>query len=180
MIFTETKLPGAFLVELEPLQDDRGHFARSFCRKEFESRGLRTEVAQCNVSFNRKKGTLRGMHFQRAPKEEAKLVRCTRGAIFDVIVDLRPGSPTRCRWTSVELREDDSRMLYVPEGFAHGFQTLSDDSEVFYTMFEYFSPEHAAGVPWNDPAFGIEWPYGDPIVSPRDLSFPPFGTTDLR
>lgn len=180
MIFTETKLPGAFLVVLEPVEDARGHFARSFCREEFALRGLKSDVEQCNVSFNGRKGTLRGMHFQRPPKEEAKLVRCTRGAIYDVILDLRPDSPTRCRWTSAELREGDSTMLYVPEGFAHGFQTLSDDTEVFYLMFGSYSPGHAAGVLWNDPAFGIEWPLGDPIVSPRDLSYAPFGTVPGR
>lgn len=175
MIFTEATLRGAFVIDLEPMEDERGHFARSFCRKEFGSRGLKTDVAQCNVSFNRKKGTLRGMHFQSPPKAEAKLVRCTRGAIHDVIIDLRPDSPTCRKWSSVELTETNRKMLYVPEGFAHGFQTLVDDTEVFYQMFEYYSPEHAGGVRWDDPAFGITWPIENPILSGKDRSYPLFG-----
>jgi dTDP-4-dehydrorhamnose 3,5-epimerase len=173
--FSETTLQGAFVIDLEPLEDERGHFARSFCREEFARRGLKTDVAQCNVSFNRRKGTLRGMHFQSPPKAEAKLVRCTRGSVHDVIIDLRPGSPTYCKWMSVELTEGNLKMLYVPEGFAHGFQTLVDDTEVFYQMFESYSPAHATGVRWDDPAFGIRWPLDNPILSPKDRSYPLFG-----
>jgi dTDP-4-dehydrorhamnose 3,5-epimerase len=180
VIFTETTLQGAFVIDLEPLEDERGHFARSFCREEFAPRGLKTDVAQCNVSFNRKKGTLRGLHFQSSPKAEAKLVRCTRGAIHDVIIDLRPDSPTYCKWTSVELTDRNLKMLYVPEEFAHGFQTLVDDSEVFYQMFEFYSPEHASGVRWDDPAFGIRWPLDPPILSPKDRSYPLFGNRPRR
>lgn len=172
MIFTELALRGAFIVEMECRKDDRGYFARSYCREEFFRYGLKTEVAQCNISFNLRKGTLRGMHYQIPPKAEAKLVRCTRGAIHDVIVDLRDNSSTFRRWEAVKLTEDESQMLYVPEGFAHGYQTLEDDSEVFYQMFASYSPDHARGVRWDDPAFGIRWPLPDPIVSERDRAFP--------
>jgi dTDP-4-dehydrorhamnose 3,5-epimerase len=172
VIFTETHLRGAYIIDIEPLKDDRGYFARSFCREEFFRHGLKFEVAQCNISFNRRKGTLRGMHYQIPPKAEAKLVRCTRGAVHDVIVDLRDDSTTFRRWEAVNLTGDDSRMLYVPEGFAHGFQTLADDSEVFYQMFESYSPEHAHGVRWDDPELGIEWPLPIPIVSERDRAYP--------
>ena len=172
MIFTELALRGAFIVDMEPRKDERGFFARSFCREEFHRQGLKTGVAQCNVSVNRRKGTLRGMHYQIPPKAEAKLVRCTRGAVHDVIVDLRESSPTWGRWVSMELSEGNSRMLYVPEGFAHGFQTLVDGTEVFYQMFEAYSPEHARGARWDDPALGIGWPLPDPIVSAGDRAFP--------
>lgn len=174
MNFSECCLKGALLVDLMPFSDERGFFARSFCREEFAERGLKTAVAQCNISYNRARGTLRGMHFQRAPKAEAKLVRCTRGALFDVIIDLRPESPTYCQWLGVELTEDNRRALYIPEGFAHGFQTLVDDTEVFYQMYEYFSPQHADGVRWDDPAFSITWPLPDPIISDKDRSYPLF------
>ena len=172
MIFTQLSLQGAYIVDIEPREDERGHFARSFCTEEFARSGLKNGVAQCNISFNRRKGTLRGMHFQAPPKAEAKLVRCTRGRVHDVIVDLRDGSPTFARWVAVELSEGNSRMVYVPEGFAHGFQTLVDNSEVFYQMFESYSPEHARGIRWDDPAVGILWPLHDPIVSERDRMFP--------
>jgi len=175
MIFAETLLKGAFVIDLQPMEDERGLFARSFCRDEFGRMGLKTEVAQCNVSQNRKKGTLRGMHFQLPPKAEAKLVRCTRGAVYDVIVDLRADSGTYRRWTAVELTERNLKMLYIPEGMAHGFQTLADDTEVFYQMFEYYSPEHASGVRWDDPAFGIRWPLDNPVISRKDLSYPLVG-----
>jgi len=184
MIFTETKLKGAYIIDIQPIEDERGFFSRSFCKQEFDGHGLKTDVAQCNISFNKKKGTLRGMHFQRPPKEEAKLVRCTRGRIYDIIVDLRPVSPTYCQWLGVELGSGstargsrlttDYRMLYIPEGFAHGFQTLEDDSEVFYHMFEFYDPEYASGVRWDDPAFGITWPLSDPIMSERDRAYPPY------
>ena len=172
MIFMETKLKGAYQIDLELREDDRGFFARSFCQNEFTARGLQTTIAQSNVSFNKKKGTLRGMHFQTPPKAEAKLVRCTRGAIYDVIIDLRFGSPTYCAWYGAELTADNHRSIYIPEGFAHGFQTLADDSEVLYQMFEFYSPEHASGVRWDDPAFNIPWPLKNPILSDKDRSYP--------
>jgi dTDP-4-dehydrorhamnose 3,5-epimerase len=175
MIFAETNLKGAFVIDLQPMEDERGHFARSFCREEFARHGLKTDVAQCNVSLNRNKGTLRGMHFQLPPKAEAKLVRCTRGAIYDVIVDLRTESGTYCKWTAVELTEKNLKMIYIPEGFAHGFQTLADDTEVFYQMFEFYSAGHAGGVRWDDPAFGIRWPLDKPVISLKDRSYPLLG-----
>jgi dTDP-4-dehydrorhamnose 3,5-epimerase len=164
LIFTETELAGAFVIELERHTDERGFFARTFCQQEFEAHGLRAEVAQCNVSFNKRKGTLRGMHYQAAPFAEAKLVRCTAGSIYDVIIDLRPASPTFKRHFAVELSAENHRMLYIPDDFAHGFQTLEDDTEVFYQMAQRYSAEHARGVRWNDPAFGIEWPKGERII----------------
>lgn len=174
MRFTETTLAGAYVVDIEPQEDERGFFARSWCRDEFARRGLAPSLAQCNISFNRRRGTLRGMHFQRAPYGEVKVVRCTRGRILDVLLDLRPASPTFCRWIGVELSADNHRMLYVPEGIAHGFQTLDDDTELFYQMSEPYRAEAAAGVRWNDPRFGIEWPIPSPIVSARDAAFPDF------
>jgi len=174
VIFAETKLEGAFVIEPERLGDERGFFARTWCRREFEAHGLNPRLVQCNVSFNRKKGTLRGMHYQAAPHEEAKLVRCTMGAIYDVIIDLRPDSPTFRQWTAVELTEDNRCMLYVPEGFAHGFQTLENDTEVLYQMSEFYHPESARGVRWDDPAFGIEWPIEQLTISSRDRSYDRF------
>jgi dTDP-4-dehydrorhamnose 3,5-epimerase len=171
MIFKETPLAGAFLIALDPHEDERGSFARSFCRREFEAHGLSPVVSQCNISRNRKKGTLRGMHFQAAPHEEAKLVRCTRGAIWDVIVDLRAGSPTRWRWHAAELNAENRLAFYVPEGFAHGFQTLADDTEVLYQMSEFYHPELARGLRWDDPKLGIRWPLADAIVSERDRGY---------
>jgi dTDP-4-dehydrorhamnose 3,5-epimerase len=170
--FTETPLAGAFVVELEPIADERGMFARSFCQQEFRARGLDPAVAQCNVSYNAKRGTLRGLHYQAAPHEEAKLVRCTRGAIWDVIVDLRAGSATRLRWHAVELTQDNRRALYVPKGFAHGFQTLADGAEVLYQMSEFYHPDCSRGIRWDDPAIGIRWPLADPVVSERDRGLP--------
>lgn len=167
-----TPLDGSFVVEPELISDDRGFFARSFCQNEFRAHGLDPAAAQCNISFNSKRGTLRGLHFQAKPHEEAKLVRCTRGVIWDVIVDLREDSPTRHRWFSVELSADNHRALFVPAGFAHGFQTLVDDSEVLYLMSEFYHPESARGLRWDDPAFGISWPCPDPVLSPRDRSYP--------
>lgn len=174
MRITKTPLAGAFLVELDRLEDDRGFFARSFCRREFEQAGLNPAVVQCNVSRNRYRGTLRGMHYQVAPLEEAKLVRVTSGAVFDVIIDLRPGSPTFTRWFGQELTEENHTAMYVPEGFAHGFLTLADNSEVFYQMSNYYSPEHSRGVRFNDPAFGIAWPAPVTIVSPKDTAYSDF------
>jgi dTDP-4-dehydrorhamnose 3,5-epimerase len=174
MIFTETKLPGAFLIELETVADERGSFARIFCRKEFEARSLNPNIVQCSISSNLKKGTLRGMHYQARPFEEVKLVRCTRGAIYDVIIDLRPESSTFKQWVAVELSAANHHMLYIPEGFAHGFLTLEDDCEVFYQMSEFYHPECARGVRWDDPAFAIEWPEGDRIISLRDQQLADF------
>lgn len=168
MKFLPTKLPGVWFLEMERHEDERGFFARSWCRREFEQRGLNPRLVQCSVSFNRKKGTLRGLHYQAAPHQEAKLVRCTRGAIYDVAVDLRPAPPTCKQWMAAELTAENGRALYIPEGFAHGFQTLADDTEVFYQMTEFYHPESARGLRWNDPAFKIEWPVSDPILSTRD------------
>jgi dTDP-4-dehydrorhamnose 3,5-epimerase len=172
MKFEETPLRGAFVVELERLQDERGFFARSFCEREFAAHGLDARFVQCNVSYNARANTLRGMHYQKEPHGEGKLVRCTMGAIYDVIVDVRPGSPTRWQWFGVELSADNRRALFIPRGFAHGFQTLLDHSEVFYQMSEFFAPGSAEGLRWNDPAIGIRWPLQDPIVSARDREHP--------
>lgn len=174
MIFTEIHLNGAFLIELERFEDERGFFARSWCKREFAQQGLRSEFVQCNISFNRKRGTLRGMHYQGAPYEEIKLVRCTKGAIYDVIMDLRPDSQTFREWFSVELTEDNRKMLYIPEGFAHGFLTLKDSTEVFYQMSEFYVPGHAKGVRWNDPAFNIIWPIDINVISEKDDKFPDY------
>lgn len=175
MLFRETKLKGVYVIEPQPLEDDRGFFARTFCREEFAKYGLNPQVAQCSISYNRKKGTLRGMHYQVAPREEAKLVSCVSGAIYDVIVDLRADSATYCEWLAVELNaRGHRRMIYIPEGFAHGFQTLEDDSEVFYQMSEVYAPEYARGIRWNDPAFAIRWPEDQRILSDRDRNFSDF------
>lgn len=174
MIFSKTKLKGAFIIELEKLEDERGFFARSFCTREFEMHELNPRVVQCNLSFNKKKGTLRGLHFQKKPYEEAKLVRCTLGAIFDVIVDLRSSSETFKQWVSVELTAHNGKMLYVPEGFAHGFQTLEDNTEIFYQMSEFYNPQYASGVRWNDPIFNIQWPEGERLISEKDRQLPDF------
>lgn len=172
MLFTETKLKGAFIIDIEPREDERGFFARSWCEDEFKRHGLNSRLVQCNISFNKKRSTLRGMHYQAAPFPEAKLVRCTMGAIYDVIIDLRAGSPTLKQWFVVELSAENRRALYIPEDFAHGFQTLMDNTEVFYQMSEFFHPECARGVRWDNPAFGIEWPDGDRIISDRDRRWP--------
>jgi len=174
LTFTETKLPGAFVIEPEMHEDDRGFFARTFCRREFEARGLNPQVVQCNFSFNKRKGSLRGMHFQASPHSEAKLVRCTAGSIYDVIIDLRASSSAFRKHFGVELSARNRKMLYVPEEFAHGFQTLEDDTEVFYQMSQYYSPEHSRGVRWDDPAFGISWPPGERIIIERDRTYPDF------
>lgn len=174
MIFTETKLNGAFIVEPELLKDERGFFARTWCKREFYSQGLNPNLLQCNVSFNKHRGTLRGMHYQAAPHEEAKLVRCTIGSINDVIIDLRPESPTFKAWFSVELTAENRKMIYIPEGFGHGFITLQDNTEVFYQMSEFYAPECARGIRWNDPAFGIDWPEDVKVISERDNQYPDF------
>jgi dTDP-4-dehydrorhamnose 3,5-epimerase len=174
MIFTETKLKGAFIIEPEKLEDDRGFFARSWCQREFEAHGLSPRLAQCSISFSKQKGTLRGMHYQLPPCEEAKLVRCTSGSIYDAIIDLRAASPTFRQYFGLALTAHNHTMLYVPEGFAHGFLTLEDNTEVFYQISEFYSPQHARGVRWNDPAFAIEWPFPPSTLSDRDRSCPDF------
>ena len=174
MKFIETNLKGAYIVELKKLEDERGFFARSWCQREGEVFGLNPHWVQCNVSFNKEKGTLRGMHFQGVPFEEVKLVRCSRGAIYDVIIDLRRESSTFAQWTGAELTAENHRMIYVPKGFAHGFLTLQDHSEVFYQMSEFYAPAHASGVRWNDPVFGIEWPIGVSVMTDKDRTFPDF------
>jgi dTDP-4-dehydrorhamnose 3,5-epimerase len=172
--FTETNLPGAFVVELEPHRDDRGFFARLFDAAEFERRGLNGAVAQVSLSYNARRGTLRGMHFA-APEGETKLVRCVQGALHDVIIDVRPGSATRGRHAAIELTAENRRALYVPEGFAHGFQTLADDTEVMYQIGQYYSPDSQRGHRFDDPAFGIEWPLPVTTIADKDRAWPPFG-----
>lgn len=174
MIFTETPLKGAYLIDLEPHQDARGFFARSYCWREFEAQGLNPEIAQRNLSFNQKAGTFRGMHFQKAPAREAKLVRCLRGKIHDVIVDLRPNSETYRKHFAVELSDDTCRALFVPESFAHGFQTLVDDALVEYQMSEYYNPELGAGFRYDDAAFALSWPLPIKIISDQDQTWPAF------
>jgi len=174
MIFKETKLAGVVEVDLDPRSDERGFFARSWCEGEFGAHGLNSRLAQCNVSFNTKKGTLRGMHYQDDPYPEAKLVRCTQGAIYDVAVDLRPQSATFKQWFGVVLSAENRHMLYIPEGCAHGFLTLTDASEVFYQMSEFYHPETARGVRFDDPAFRVSWPEKIEIISERDRTYPDF------
>jgi dTDP-4-dehydrorhamnose 3,5-epimerase len=172
MILREARVRGAFVVELEPASDERGFFARTFSAEEFAGRGLTAAVAECSVSFNPVRFTLRGLHYQRRPYEEAKLVRCPRGAIFDVVADLRPGSETYLAWDSAELTAENRHALYVPEGCAHGFLTLADDSEVHYQISQSYVPDAAAGVRWDDPLLGIDWPAEPAAISARDASFP--------
>lgn len=175
MKFTETKLKGAFIIELEQREDERGFFARTFCQREYEAHGLNPHVAQCSMSFNKQKGTLRGIHYQAPPHAEAKTVCCVRGAIYDVMVDLRRESPTFKQWVGVELSAAGREMVYVPEGFGHGFQTLDDGCEVHYQMSEFYDAEAARGVRWNDPAFGIVWPIAEGVViSERDAHYPDY------
>jgi dTDP-4-dehydrorhamnose 3,5-epimerase len=174
MIFTETPLKGAYLIDIKKLEDDRGFFGRSFCRNEFSEYGLDTEIVQCNISFNKKKGTLRGMHMQTSPFAESKLIRCTRGAIYDVIVDVREDSDTYTQWFGVELSEDSYRMLYIPKHFAHGFITLANNSEVEYQISEFFAPGSAIAFHWNDPTFNIKWPMQPEVISEKDKANPLF------
>ena len=175
MIFEQTRLQGAFLVDLERREDERGFFARTWCADEFADHGLVNRVVQANVSWNAKQGTLRGMHFQHPPHAETKLVRCTRGGIYDVIVDLRPDSETYKQWLGVELNAENRRALFVPEGFAHGYQTLVPDSEITYQVSAAYAPQAEGGVRWDDPAFGIEWPdAGNALLSDKDRSWPDF------
>ena len=174
MIFLETEIPGAYWIDVERCEDSRGWFGRSWCEAEFRDHGLNSRLVQCNISFNKTRGTLRGMHYQVAPHEEAKLVRCTQGAIHDVIIDLRPSSKAYLRHVAVVLSAENRRLLYIPEGCAHGFQTLVDNVEVFYQMSESFAPDCARGVRWDDPCFTIQWPVDQPIISERDRGYPDF------
>lgn len=174
MKFEQLPLAGAYVIAPSLLEDPRGFFARTYCEREFAEHGLCSRFVQCNISFNRLRGTLRGMHFQREPSPEPKLVRCTKGSVYDVIVDLRRGSPTWRQWWGAELNEENRLALYVPSGCAHGFQTLADNTECFYQMGEFYAPELANGVRWNDPAFGIRWPIADPILSDKDRDYPDY------
>ncbi len=171
MIFEETKLAGAFIIKLEKLEDERGFFARAWCQKEFDDMGINSRIVQANLSYNEKKGTLRGMHYQVSPYQEAKLVRCFRGAIYDVIVDLRSDSPTYKEWIGVELSAQNRQVLFVPEGFAHGFQTLENQTEVFYQVSEFYTPGAEKGARYNDPAFGIDWPLPVSVISEKDAGW---------
>lgn len=174
MKFFKTKLEGAFIIRIERVEDERGFFARAWCKNDFEKNGLNNCLAQANISYNNKRGTLRGLHYQLKPFQEAKLIRCVKGAIYDVIVDLRRDSLTFKRWMSVKLSQKDYDMLYVPEGFAHGFLTLEDDTEVFYQASQFYSPKHERGIRYNDPAFDIEWPIEVEVFSDKDRNWPDF------
>jgi dTDP-4-dehydrorhamnose 3,5-epimerase len=174
MRFQETKLKGAFHIDPELHEDERGFFGRVFCVEEFQTYGLETRLVQCSISFNRQKGTLRGMHFQAPPFEETRLVRCTMGMVYDVMLDLRPGSSTFKQWQGIELSADNRRMVFIPRGFAHGFLTLTDNTEIFYQMSEYYHAEAAQGVRWDDPAFNIQWPLPISLISDKDLSYKNF------
>jgi dTDP-4-dehydrorhamnose 3,5-epimerase len=174
MLFRPTFLHGLCEVRIEPHADERGFFARSWCRNEFQAHGLNADLVQCNISFNKRKGTLRGMHWQAEPYGEAKLVRCTQGAIYDVVIDLRPQSPTFKRWFGAELSAVNRHMLYIPRGFAHGFLTLADESEVFYHMSQFYNGEAARGARWDDDAFQIAWPALVEVISERDRTYPDF------
>ena len=179
MIFAETVLPGAFVIDAEPSEDARGLFARTWCEREFRTRGLEARIVQCSTSFNKRKGTLRGLHYQVPPAAETKIVRCTRGSLFDVIVDLRPDSATFLAHIGVVLTSDNRRMVYVPGGFAHGFQTLEDDTEIFYQISEFCAPEHARGVRWDDPLFGIARPVDQRTIIERDRRYPDFRPAEV-
>jgi dTDP-4-dehydrorhamnose 3,5-epimerase len=174
MIIAEARIAGAWLIDIEPARDARGFFARTWCRRELSAQGLEVGIVQESISHNLRRGTVRGLHFQRPPHEETKIVRCTRGAIFDVIVDLRPSSPTYRQWQSVELTAENRRALYIPRGCGHGFQTLLDDTEVFYQISSFFAPEAAAGYRYDDQAFAIAWPMPVTVISERDLGWPGF------
>lgn len=174
MIFSETKLKGAFVIDLERREDSRGYFARTFCQREFEEKGLTLIIVQTSVASNIKKGTLRGMHFQYPPAAETKLVRCIRGSILDVVIDLRPESETYLHHVAVELNEENQRAIYVPQRFAHGYQVLRDNTDVTYQMSEYYSPETEGGCLYDDPRFGLNWPMEVTVISERDQHFPTF------
>ena len=174
MKFTRIPFEGVYVIEIEPVFDERGFFARTWQQEEFLAHGLGSDFTQCSISSNARRGTLRGLHYQDEPYQEAKLVRCSAGAIWDVVIDLRQESPTHAKWFAIELTKANRRMLYAPEGFAHGFQTLADETEVFYQITQSYQPQSARGVRWDDPFFHIEWPIKDPILSPRDKSFPDY------
>jgi len=172
MFFHKIKLSGAFIVDIDPIVDERGFFARGWCENEFKKHGLDTRILQCNLSQNKKKGTLRGLHYQASPYQEAKLIRCIKGSIFDVIIDLRSNSDTFLKWFGVELTAENYRMLYVPENFAHGYQTLEDNSVVFYQVSEFYKPEYGRGIKWNDPSINIRWPLENKTISTQDQRWP--------
>ena len=174
MKFVKTPIGGVLLIEIEPVTDMRGHFARTFCAEEFRRQGLETQVAQCSMAFTARAGTVRGMHYQRDPHGEAKLVRCTRGAVHDAVIDLRPDSPTFRQWFGIEISASSRRMIYVPPGLAHGYQSLEDETEVAYQMSTAHRPDAEAGVRWDDPSFGVRWPQPVTLISERDRSFPDF------
>jgi len=174
VIFHETALKGAFIIEIEKHEDNRGFFARGWCQKEFEEHGLVTRVVQANISYNKNRGTLRGMHHQAAPHEETKLIRCTKGALYDVIIDLRPGSATYKQWIGVELTAGNYKLLYVPENFAHGFQTLEDNTEAVYQVSQFYTPGAEQGIRWDDPTFNIKWPGEVEVISDKDANWPDF------
>ena len=175
MIFTETKLKGAYIIEIEKLEDQRGFFARMWCKNEFEAHSLNTNHVQTNLSFNKQRGTIRGLHYQAKPYEEAKLFRCIRGAMYDVIIDLRPESPTYLKWAGFELTADNRKMLYVPESFAQGYQALTDNTEVFYQVSQFYSPDFEQGIRYDDPTFGIAWPEtNNLLVSDKDKCWPDY------
>lgn len=175
MIFTETHLKDAYIIDLKKIEDDRGFFARAYCQNEFAEQNIQLNWVQANQAFSKQRGTLRGLHFQKAPYAEAKLMRCIRGAMFDVIVDLRPDSPSYLQWLGVELTAENRRALLVPEGFAHGYLTLQDDTEAFYPTSQFYTPGAEGGVRWDDPAFGIEWPFTDNlIITEKDQSWPDY------
>jgi dTDP-4-dehydrorhamnose 3,5-epimerase len=180
MLFRGTEIPGAYTIELEKREDSRGFFARSWCRREFEEHGLATRAAQMNISLNRRKHTLRGFHYQVAPYEEDKFLRCTRGAMYDVLLDLRPKSPTFMRFVAVELSAASYRMLFVPKGCANAFLTLIDETEVIYVVSQFYTPGAERGVRWNDPAFGIKWPAEPAVISDKDSGWPDFLTAEVK
>jgi len=179
MKFTESKLQGAYVIEVEKIEDDRGFFGRLWCEKEFQKYNLNTNIVQSNVSLSKKQGTLRGMHFQKSPHQETKLVRCTKGSVYDVIIDLRPDSPTFKKWFGVKLTEDNHKMIYVPENFAHGFLTLEDNSEVYYLVTQFYNKEAESGLRWNDPAFDIQWPIEVMEISDKDNRHANFNLKDI-
>lgn len=174
MIFTETRINGVYILEPEPITDNRGFFARAFCKEEFEKHGLETDIVQCNLSYNKKRGTVRGMHYHVEPFKETKIVSCTKGAIYDVVLDLRKESGTRCQWISIGLSDKNFTMVYIPKGCAHGFQTLTNDAVVYYQMTGFFHPECARGVRWDDQSFKIKWPINKITLSSKDQSYEPF------
>lgn len=175
MIFTETRLPGAYVIELEPIHDNRGFFSRVMCKREFDAHNLTTDFVQANITFSPEMGTLRGMHYQIRPHKEVKLVHCTRGAIYDVIIDMRPDSATYLQWIATEISAENRKMVYIPGEFAHGYMTLADKTEVYYQVAQYYAPEYERGIRWDDPAFQIEWPVvSEMVLSAKDKAWPDF------